>query len=32
VLHDHLGRSERVLAETAFPDSADVKAARGLLG
>src|SRR4051812_14047935 len=32
VLHDHLGVSERVLAETVFPDSAGVKAARGLLG
>jgi uncharacterized protein (DUF1501 family) len=32
VLHDHLGVSERVLAETVFPDSANVKAARGLLG
>jgi uncharacterized protein (DUF1501 family) len=32
VLHDHLGVSERVLAETVFPDSAGVKAAKGLLG
>jgi uncharacterized protein (DUF1501 family) len=32
VLHDHLGISERVLAETVFPDSAGVKAARGLVG
>jgi uncharacterized protein (DUF1501 family) len=32
VLHDHLGVAERVLAETVFPDSAGVKAARGLLG
>jgi uncharacterized protein (DUF1501 family) len=32
VLHDHLGLSERVLAEAVFPDSAGVKAARGLVG
>ena len=32
VLHDHLGISERVLAETVFPDSAGVKAAQGLVG
>ncbi len=32
VLHDHLGVSERVLAETVFPDSAGVKAAQGLVG
>jgi uncharacterized protein (DUF1501 family) len=32
VLHDHLGVAERVLAETVFPDSANVKAAKGLLG
>ncbi len=32
VLHDHLGVAERVLAETVFPDSAGVKAVRGLLG
>jgi uncharacterized protein (DUF1501 family) len=32
VLHDHLGISERVLAETVFPDSARVKAVRGLIG
>jgi uncharacterized protein (DUF1501 family) len=32
VLHDHLGISERALAETVFPDSAPVKAMRGLLG
>jgi uncharacterized protein (DUF1501 family) len=32
VLHDHLGVSERVLAETVFPESAGVKAARGLVG
>jgi uncharacterized protein (DUF1501 family) len=32
VLHDHLGLSERVLAETVFPDSAGVKAVRGLVG
>ena len=32
VLHDHLGLSERVLAETVFPDSAGVKAVKGLVG
>jgi uncharacterized protein (DUF1501 family) len=32
VLHDHLGLSERVLAEAVFPDSAGVKAAQGLVG
>ncbi len=32
VLHDHLGVSERVLAETVFPESAGVKAMQGLLG
>lgn len=32
VLHDHLGLAERVLAETVFPDSAPVKAMRGLVG
>ena len=32
VLHDHLGVSERVLAETVFPDSAAVKAMAGLVG
>jgi uncharacterized protein (DUF1501 family) len=32
VLHDHLGLSERVLAATVFPDSAGVKAMRGLVG
>jgi uncharacterized protein (DUF1501 family) len=32
VLHDHLGISERVLAETVFPDSAGVKAMQGLVG
>jgi uncharacterized protein (DUF1501 family) len=32
VLHDHLGLSERVLAETVFPDSAGVKATKGLVG
>jgi uncharacterized protein (DUF1501 family) len=32
VLHDHLGLSERVLAETVFPDSASVKAVQGLVG
>jgi uncharacterized protein (DUF1501 family) len=31
VLHDHLGVSERVLAETVFPDSAGVKPAKGLV-
>jgi len=32
VLHDHLGIAERVLAEQVFPDSAAVKAMRGLVG
>jgi uncharacterized protein (DUF1501 family) len=32
VPHDHLGVSERVLAETVFPDSAGVKAVQGLVG
>jgi uncharacterized protein (DUF1501 family) len=32
VLHDHLGLSERVLAESVFPDSAMVKPAKGLVG
>jgi uncharacterized protein (DUF1501 family) len=32
VLHDHLGISERALAEAVFPDSAPVKAMKGLLG
>ena len=32
VLHDHLGISERALAETVFPDSAKVKPAQGLVG
>ncbi|MHB8271290.1 DUF1501 domain-containing protein [Bradyrhizobium sp.] len=32
VLHDHLGLSERVLAEAVFPDSAGVKAMSGLVG
>jgi uncharacterized protein (DUF1501 family) len=32
VLHDHLGLSDRVLAETVFPESASVKAAQGLVG
>jgi uncharacterized protein (DUF1501 family) len=32
VLHDHLGVSERVLAETVFPDSALAKPMRGLIG
>ncbi len=31
VLHDHLGLSERVLAESVFPDSAMVKPAKGLV-
>ena len=31
VLHDHLGIAERVLAETVFPDSAAVKAIKGLV-
>jgi len=32
VLRDHLGLSERVLAETVFPDSAATKPMQGLLG
>jgi uncharacterized protein (DUF1501 family) len=32
VLHEHLGVAERVLAERVFPDSAPVKAMRGLVG
>ncbi|HMI15477.1 MAG TPA: hypothetical protein VK526_03830, partial [Bradyrhizobium sp.] len=32
VLHYHLGLAERVLAETVFPDSAPVKAIKGLVG
>lgn len=32
VLRDQLGLSERVLAETVFPDSAGVKPVRGLVG
>jgi uncharacterized protein (DUF1501 family) len=32
VLHDHLGLSERVLAEAVFPDSAGVRAMQGLVG
>jgi uncharacterized protein (DUF1501 family) len=32
VLHDHLGLAERVLADTVFPDSAPVKAMKGLVG
>ena len=32
VLRDHLGLSERVLAETVFPDSAPVKGIKGLVG
>ncbi|MBC7579739.1 DUF1501 domain-containing protein [Tardiphaga sp.] len=32
VLHDHLGLSERVLAERVFPDSGMVKPAKGLVG
>ena len=31
VLHDHLGISERALADTVFPDSAKVKPAQGLI-
>jgi uncharacterized protein (DUF1501 family) len=31
VLHDHLGVSERVLADAVFPDSAQVRAMKGLL-
>ena len=31
VLHDHLGLADRVLAETVFPDSAPLKAMRGLV-
>jgi uncharacterized protein (DUF1501 family) len=31
-LHDHLGLAERALAETVFPDSAPVKAMKGLVG
>jgi len=32
ILHDHLGLAERVLAENVFPDSASVKAMKGLVG
>jgi uncharacterized protein (DUF1501 family) len=32
VLHDHLGLSERALAETVFPDSAMVRPVKGLVG
>jgi uncharacterized protein (DUF1501 family) len=32
VLHDHLGVAERLLAESVFPDSAPVKAMKGLVG
>jgi uncharacterized protein (DUF1501 family) len=32
VLADHLGLSERVLAQTVFPDSAAVKPMKGLIG
>jgi len=32
VLSDHLGLSERVLAETVFPDSAVVRPMKGLVG
>jgi uncharacterized protein (DUF1501 family) len=32
LLRDHLGVSERVLAETVFPDSAGAKAMKGLVG
>ena len=31
VLHDHLGLSERVLAQSVFPDSAQVKPLQGLV-
>jgi uncharacterized protein (DUF1501 family) len=31
VLSDHLGLSERVLAETVFPDSAAAKPMKGLI-
>ena len=31
VLHDHLGLSERVLADSVFPDSARVRPAKGLV-
>jgi uncharacterized protein (DUF1501 family) len=31
-MHDHFGVAERVLAEQVFPDSAPVKATRGLVG
>jgi uncharacterized protein (DUF1501 family) len=32
ILHDHLGLSESVLAKNVFPDSAQVKPMRGLVG
>jgi uncharacterized protein (DUF1501 family) len=32
VLRDHLGMGERVLAEAVFPDSAQVKPMKGLIG
>jgi uncharacterized protein (DUF1501 family) len=32
VMHDHLGLSERVLAQTVFPDSAAAKPMQGLVG
>jgi uncharacterized protein (DUF1501 family) len=32
VLSDHLGLSERVLAETVFPDSAAAKPMKGIMG
>jgi uncharacterized protein (DUF1501 family) len=32
VLRDHLGLAERVLAESVFPDSAQVKSMQGLIG
>ncbi|MDB5655772.1 MAG: hypothetical protein JWQ94_3385 [Tardiphaga sp.] len=32
VLHDHLGVSERVLADSVFPDSAMVRPTKGLIG
>jgi hypothetical protein len=32
VLRDHLDLAERVLAQSAFPDSAPVKGIKGLIG
>ena len=32
ILHDHLGLADRVLAENVFPDSAQVKPMKGLVG